>query len=160
MLRLTDLEQGRILQNRELVDMTSPLARSKRHIEIALPPGMRYRTGDYLAVLPRNPQADVERVLRRFGLATDTQVLISGQPGSGIAPFHGFLQERAIQKAEGRAVGEALLFFGIDHSDVDYLYRDELAQWGELRSAPLLAGPSKDRHPVSCRCHGLCLRRR
>lgn len=299
-LRLPDLDQGRILENRELVDMASPLARSKRHIEIALPPGMRYRTGDYLAVLPRNPQVDVDRVLRRFDLAADTQVVIGGQPGavslpsgypvalaqvlsdyvelgqpatrvqvgrlaaatrcppdrealealgeeeayardvlarrvslldllerfpaselslgqflsalppmrarqysisssplrdtgrcsltvavldvpalagerrhlgvtstylaglaegaavsvavrpsqaafhppedpaapiimvcagSGIAPFHGFLQERAIQKAGGREVGEALLFFGVDHPDVDYLYREELEQW-------------------------------
>ncbi|MFN4295496.1 MAG: bifunctional cytochrome P450/NADPH--P450 reductase [Brevundimonas sp.] len=299
-LRLPDLDQGRILENRELVDMTSPLARSKRHIEIALPPGMRYRTGDYLAVLPRSPQVDIDRVLRRFGLAADTQVVIGGQrgavslpsgypvalaqvladyvelgqpatraqvgllaaatrcppdraalealgeeeayardvlakrvslldllerfpacelplgqflsalppmrarqysisssplrdpgrcsltvavldapalagerrhlgvtstylaglvenaavsvavrpsqaafhppedpaapiilvcAGSGIAPFHGFLQERAIQKSGGREVGEALLFFGIAHPDVDYLYREELEQW-------------------------------
>lgn len=49
--------------------------------------------------------------------------------GSGIAPFHGFLQERAIQKANGRPVGPALLFFGATHPDVDYLYRDELAAW-------------------------------
>ena len=299
-LRLPDLDQGRIVENRELVNMTSPLARSKRHIEIALPKGMRYRAGDYLAVLPRNPQIDVDRALSRFGLAADTQIIIGaqqgavslpsgypvalseilagyvelGQPvtrtqvgqlaaatrcpperaileqlgeeaayehdvlakrvslldllerfpaceltlaqflsalspmrarqysisssplrhpalcsltvavldapalagerrhlgvasthlagltkgalvsvaarpsqaafhppedpalpiilvcaGSGIAPFHGFLQERAIQKSGGREVGEALLFFGIDHPDVDYLYREELEQW-------------------------------
>jgi len=49
--------------------------------------------------------------------------------GSGIAPFHGFLQERAIQKAGGREVGPALLFFGVDHPEVDYLYKDELDAW-------------------------------
>ncbi|SFI46140.1 bifunctional cytochrome P450/NADPH--P450 reductase [Methylobacterium brachiatum] len=300
-LHLTDLNPGRILENRELVDTASPLGTSKRHIEIALPAGMSYRTGDYLAVLPRNPHPDVERALRRFGLAGDTRILIRkgagtatalpagypvsaaeiladyvelGQPatraqvsqlaaatrcppdraaleqlaqpeayaaevlekrvslldllervpacelafgaflaalpamrtrqysisssplrdparcsltlsvldaparaggrrhrgvastylaglepgarlsvavrpsqaafhppedpavpivmicaGSGIAPFHGFLQERAIQKANGRPVGPALLFFGATHPDVDYLYRDELAAW-------------------------------
>ncbi|KQP40076.1 cytochrome [Methylobacterium sp. Leaf104] len=300
-LRLTDLDQGRVLENRELVDMSSPLGRSKRHIEIALPEGMNYRTGDYLTVLPRNPRPDVERALRRFGLAGDTQVVIHkgaeassalpdnhpvsiaevledyvelGQPatraqvgqlagatrcppdrtalealaqpetyaaevlarrvsvldllerfpacdftlgaflatlppmrarqysisssplrdpgqcsltvsvldapalaggrrhlgvastylaglqegarlsvavrpsqaafhppqdpsvpivmicaGSGIAPFHGFLQERALQKTNGREVGPALLFLGVTHPEVDYLYRDELAAW-------------------------------
>lgn len=300
-LRLTDLDQGRVLENRELVDMSSPLGRSKRHIEIALPEGMTYRTGDYLAVLPRNPRQDVERALRRFGLAGDTQIVIHKGPGagsalpdnhpvsaaevladyvelcqpatrgqvaqlaaatrcppdrkalealaepaayetevlakrvslldllerfpacelglgaylaalppmrarqysisssplrdparcsltvsvldapamagghrhlgvastylaglepgarlsvavrpsqaafhppedpsvpvimvcagSGIAPFHGFLQERAIQKANGRAVGPALLFFGMTHPQVDFLYRDELTRW-------------------------------
>ncbi len=81
-LRLTELDQGHIVDNRELVDMSAPFARSKRHIEIALPDGMRYRTGDYLAVLPRNPAAQVERVLRRFGLASDTQVVIGQRPGS------------------------------------------------------------------------------
>ena len=300
-LRLADLDQGRVLENRELVDVTSPLGRSKRHIEIALPEGMTYRTGDYLAVLPRNPRQDVDRALRRFGLAGDTQIVIHkgagtasalpdnhpvsaaevledyvelGQPatraqvgqlaeatrcppdrkalealaqpeayaaevlakrvtvldllerfpacefalgaflaslppmrprqysisssplrdpqrcsltvsvldspafagghrhlgvastylaglrdgarlsvevrpsqaafhppqdpalplvmicaGSGIAPFHGFLQERAIQKANGRDVGPALLFLGVTHPDVDFLYREELAAW-------------------------------
>jgi len=49
--------------------------------------------------------------------------------GSGLAPFHGFLQERAIQKAGGRAVGPALLFFGAVHPDVDALYKEELAAW-------------------------------
>lgn len=43
----------------------------------------------------------------------------------------GFLQERAIQKAGGRNVGPALLFFGVTHQAVDYLYKDELAAWAE-----------------------------
>jgi cytochrome P450/NADPH-cytochrome P450 reductase len=300
-LRQEDLAVGRLVENRELVNMTSALARSKRHLEIELPEGMRYRTGDYLAVLPRNPPASVDRVLRRFGLAFDTHLVIhkgagalstlpteypiaagdlcssyvelaqpatraqvrrlaeatqcppdkralealseqetyerdvlgkrlsvldllerypacelkldvfvsmlpslkprqysisssplytdrrcaltiavvegaamSGQgrfagvassylasaapdtrvavavrasnrhfhppaspetplvmicAGTGLAPFRGFLQERALQKAAGRAVGPALLFFGCDHPEVDFLYRDELAAW-------------------------------
>ena len=49
--------------------------------------------------------------------------------GTGLAPFRGFLQERAMQAASGRTVGKALLFFGCDHPDVDLLYRDELEAW-------------------------------
>ncbi len=50
--------------------------------------------------------------------------------GSGIAPFRGFLQERAIKAQDtGEAPAPALLFFGCDHPDVDYLYREELADW-------------------------------
>ena len=49
--------------------------------------------------------------------------------GTGVAPFRGFLQERAWQKAAGREVGPALLFFGVDDPEVDYLYRGELAAW-------------------------------
>jgi cytochrome P450/NADPH-cytochrome P450 reductase len=302
-LRLGDLQQGTVVENRELVDMSSPLGRSKRHVDIALPEGMTYRAGDYLAVLPRNSLSNVERALRRFGFAGDTHVVITkpegnltslptGHPvnaaellvnyvelaqpatrgqvstlaaatrcppekaelealaqeeryarevlgrrasvldllerfasceltfaaflemlppirarqysisssplwnagrctltvaivdapalsgqgryrglasthlaacaagthlsvvvrpsnthfhpptepgtpmvmvcaGTGLAPFRGFLQERAIQKANGQSVGPALLFYGCDHPDVDFLYRDEMLGWQE-----------------------------
>ncbi|MEO6747573.1 MAG: cytochrome P450 [Caldimonas sp.] len=300
-LRLGDLEHGEVVENRELVDMKSPLGRSKRHIDIALPEGMSYRAGDYLAILPHNPIGVVMRALKRFNLASDSQVVItkpessitslpvgypvnvsellfhyvelsqpatrgqvgalaaatrcppekadldklaeeggyqrevlgkrvsvlellerfascelgfgaflemlppakarqysisssplwnaarctltvaivdapalSGQgryqgmassylancsagtrvavavrssndhfhppvspetpmvmvcAGTGLAPFRGFLQERAVQAASGQKVGPALLFYGCDHPDVDFLYRDELAAW-------------------------------
>ena len=300
LLRLGELQHGEVTQNRELVDMASPLGRSKRHIEIALPEGMAYRAGDYLSVLPHNPIGVVMRALKRFDLASDSQIIIRkpdssltslpvGHPvnasellfhyvelaqpatrgqvaalaeatagpqqaelralaeegsyqrdvlarrvsvldllerypacaldlaaflemlppararqysisssplwnaerctltvavvdapamsgrgryqgmastylancvpgtrvvvavrssndnfhppaspevpmimvcaGTGLAPFRGFLQERAMQAHSGRSVARSLLFFGCDHPDVDYLYKDELAQW-------------------------------
>lgn len=82
LLRLGDMDQGTVIENRELVDLTKADARSKRHVEIALPAGMTYRTGDYLAVLPQNPDAQVERALRRLALSADTQVVLSkANPG-------------------------------------------------------------------------------
>lgn len=45
--------------------------------------------------------------------------------GSGVAPFRGFLTERARMGQIGREVGESHLFFGCRSSD-DYLYREEL----------------------------------
>lgn len=76
-LRLTDLQGGVVLSNRILGDTERSLGNSvKRHMEIALPSGMSYRTGDYLAVLPRNPQNNVTRALRRFALAPDTQIVV------------------------------------------------------------------------------------
>ena len=303
-LQLHELEQGTVVENLELVDpvaLAEGRARSKRHLRIELPTGMTYRSGDYLAVLPRNQPEDVTRALRRFGLADDTQIVIhrqadtmpalpSGYPvtafevlagyvelaqpatraqvqqlvaltpcppeaavlaaltdectytdqvlgprvsvldlvertasctatfaqflamlpllrarqysisssplvsataatltiavvdapalsgrarfrgvastylaglqpadrvavavrpsqsgfhppadpatpivmvcaGTGVAPFRGFLEERAAQKAADRTVGRALLFFGVDHPDVDYLYRETFEAW-------------------------------
>ncbi|WP_343527009.1 cytochrome P450 [Sphingomonas sp.] len=80
-LKLDELQRGTVLVNRELVDMRKPGARSKRHIEIALPAGMTYRSGDYLAVLPSNPPETVRRALARFGLAPDAEVIVRGGPG-------------------------------------------------------------------------------
>ncbi|PKS12428.1 hypothetical protein jhhlp_000634 [Lomentospora prolificans] len=48
----------------------------KKHIEIKLPEGMTYSAGDYLAVLPINPEETVRRVLRRFQLPWDAHLVI------------------------------------------------------------------------------------
>ncbi|MCJ1474257.1 hypothetical protein MMC13_002915 [Lambiella insularis] len=45
--------------------------------------------------------------------------------GTGIAPFRGFLQERARLLSMGREVGKMVLFFGCRKSEEDYLYREE-----------------------------------
>ncbi|MDB9741940.1 flavodoxin domain-containing protein [Akkermansiaceae bacterium] len=46
-------------------------------------------------------------------------------PGTGIAPFRAFLEERAATKAEG----DNWLFFGNPHVATDFLYQDELKQF-------------------------------
>jgi sulfite reductase (NADPH) flavoprotein alpha-component len=54
----------------------------------------------------------------------DTPVIFCG-PGTGIAPFRSFLQERAATAAKGKA----WLFFGEVSSRTDFFYREEFDAW-------------------------------
>lgn len=59
---------------------------------------------------------------KHFKLPTDlSKDIIMVGPGTGIAPFRAFLEERQVTKAEGRN----WLFFGNPHENTDYFYKDE-----------------------------------
>ncbi|MFI6638581.1 bifunctional cytochrome P450/NADPH--P450 reductase [Streptomyces sp. NPDC050504] len=68
-----------VLEARELVDTDHELGRSKRYLRLRLPDGVGYRTGDHIALLPRNPEALVQRVTDRFGLDPDRTIRLSAR---------------------------------------------------------------------------------
>ncbi|HHT7239771.1 TPA: bifunctional cytochrome P450/NADPH--P450 reductase [Bacillus cereus] len=68
------------------------------------------RTPESRFQLPENPE---------------TPIIMVG-PGTGVAPFRGFLQRRRVQQQKGMKLGEAHLYFGCRHPEKDYLYRTEL----------------------------------
>ncbi|MEM6584937.1 MAG: cytochrome P450, partial [Pseudomonadota bacterium] len=102
---------------------------------------------NYLAEL--EPGARIKAVVRKptadFRLPDDpaTPLIMIG-PGTGIAPFRSFLEQRAILKREGTTLGEALLFFGCRHRDHDYMYREELEGYAGEGLAELFTAFSRE----------------
>ncbi|SDJ77196.1 bifunctional cytochrome P450/NADPH--P450 reductase [Nonomuraea jiangxiensis] len=72
-----------------------------------------------------------------FRLPADpaTPVILVG-PGTGFAPLRGFLEERALAGASGRA----LVFTGSRHPGHDELYAEEVAAWAE--AGPVTVRPA------------------
>ncbi|XP_011134999.1 NADPH--cytochrome P450 reductase isoform X1 [Harpegnathos saltator] len=66
----------------------------------------------------------------RLPIRTSTPIIMVG-PGTGLAPFRGFIQERDLARKEGKEVGDTILYFGCRRSKEDFLYHDELAQYVE-----------------------------
>jgi NADPH-ferrihemoprotein reductase len=74
------------------------------------------------------PKAGVMIHVRKskFRLPKDHSVpVIMIGPGTGVAPFRAFVQERAMMSTLGKRVGKTLLFYGCRRADEDFLYRDE-----------------------------------
>lgn len=63
----------------------------------------------------------------QFKLPTrpQTPIIMIG-PGTGLAPFRGFIQERNFVREEGKPVGETILYFGCRKKSEDFLYQEEL----------------------------------
>jgi sulfite reductase (NADPH) flavoprotein alpha-component len=78
----------------------------------------RLRVGDF---------ADIYVSKSAIKLPPDPSVdIIMVGPGTGIAPFIGFLHEREYLRNRGEQIGRSWLFFGDQHEDSDFLEKDKL----------------------------------
>ncbi|KAG7287862.1 hypothetical protein NEMBOFW57_007379 [Staphylotrichum longicolle] len=66
-----------------------------------------------------------------FKLPSDpTKPVIMVGPGTGVAPFRGFIRERKKMVENGQTVGKTILFFGCRKSTEDFMYEKE---WKEAK---------------------------
>lgn len=126
----------RPLQARQYSISSSPLAHpGSVHLTIA---SVRYGSGErtyggvastYLADrIGESPAGVYLQPNASFGIPSDDGApMIMIGPGTGIAPFRGFLHERAARGASGRN----WLFFGDRHRETDFVYEDELTRLRE-----------------------------
>ena len=82
--------------------------------------------GDRLAVAVR-PCRSAFRLPSDADASTTPLILVAA--GTGLAPFRGFVQERAQQIAAGAELAPAVLFVGCRERGRDALYEEELTEW-------------------------------
>jgi cytochrome P450 / NADPH-cytochrome P450 reductase len=87
--------------------------------------------------------AFIKETTAGFRLPDDARPIVMIGPGTGLAPFRGFLRERAALKAQGKPIGEAILFFGCRHKEQDYIYAEELESYAKAGLTQLFVACSR-----------------
>ena len=67
--------------------------------------------------------------------ASSTAPIIMAGLGTGLAPFRAFVQHRAWEKEQGKAIGPVLLYMGSRHQREEYCYGEE---WEAYRDAGII----------------------
>ena len=122
-----------------VLDEPSTSGTGARHIGVASNYLSKLSKGDtlHVSVRPSN---------QAFHLPTDaenTPVLMIAA-GTGLAPFRGFIQERAAQIGAGRALAPALLFLGCRSPSEDELYRSDLDKWETMGAVKVFRTYSRE----------------
>lgn len=92
--------------------------------------------------LPRVP-IFIRKSQFRLPAKTETPVIMVG-PGTGLAPFRGFIQERDFNRKDGKEVGQTILYFGCRKRTEDYIYEEELEDYVERGVMKLRTAFSRD----------------
>ncbi|KAJ8976258.1 hypothetical protein NQ317_000820, partial [Molorchus minor] len=79
----------------------------------------------------------------RLPIKPQTPIIMIG-PGTGLAPFRGFIQERNHAKEEGKQVGETILYFGCRRRAEDFIYEEELVEYEKNGTLKLHLAFSRD----------------
>lgn len=79
----------------------------------------------------------------RMPTKPETPIIMVG-PGTGLAPFRGFIQERQFLRDEGKVVGDTILYFGCRKRSEDYIYEEELEEFVKKGTLTLKTAFSRD----------------
>uniref|UniRef100_U5EZ84 NADPH--cytochrome P450 reductase n=1 Tax=Corethrella appendiculata TaxID=1370023 RepID=U5EZ84_9DIPT len=92
--------------------------------------------------LPRVP-IFIRKSQFRLPAKTETPLIMVG-PGTGLAPFRGFIQERDFNKQDGKTIGQTILYFGCRKKSEDYIYQEELEDYEKRGLLTLRVAFSRD----------------
>jgi len=120
---------NRVTLTYTLLDAPSLANPDNRYMGVATTYLASLAAGDKLLVSVR-PSHTAFRLPDEEKMAS-TPIICVGA-GSGLAPFRGFIQERAALSAQGRQLAPAILFFGCRAPGKDDLYREEFDAWQEM----------------------------
>lgn len=96
-------------------------ATGRQHLGVCSNYLKRMSVGDRIPIFVRHSHFKLPKQL-------NTPIIMVG-PGTGLAPFRGFLQERAALIKSGAELGPAYLFFGCRKKSQDYIYEQELSMY-------------------------------
>ncbi|RZC35104.1 NADPH--cytochrome P450 reductase, partial [Asbolus verrucosus] len=121
-------------------------------VEYTTPTGRRNKGVATTWLATKHPQPDqdpptapifIRKSQFRLPTKTQTPIIMVG-PGTGLAPFRGFIQERNQAKEEGKAVGETVLYFGCRKKAEDFIYEEELLEYEKSGALTLHLAFSRD----------------
>lgn len=104
-----------------LVEHTTLSGRTVRGVCTGWLASLRVSEGENKVVAP----VFVRRSQFKLPAKPQTPIIMIG-PGTGLAPFRGFIQERQHMKDQGKPVGDNILYYGCRKQAEDYLYKEEL----------------------------------
>lgn len=131
--------QSRITLTYSLLDSPALADPTKKHLGVATSYLSNLAPGDKLNVSVRPSHAAFH-----LPAEPDKTPLIMVAAGSGIAPFRGFVQERAAQIAAGRELARAVLFFGCRSPKGDDLYSAEFDKWDKMGAVHIRRAYSRE----------------